>query len=96
MGSAIMRRSYLTEGKTTLHRTCLLALDYQTANDVSERQHNNSAKEGRRLMEGALVLLAALFLTAQAAAASRGFINWMRRRKRLRENMLGRTRQRSD
>ncbi|MHC4434962.1 MAG: hypothetical protein ACYTBS_24240, partial [Planctomycetota bacterium] len=82
--------------KRTLHLASVLALDYQTANDVSERQRNNSAKEGRRFMEGALVLLAALFLTAQAAAASRGLINWMRRRRRLREDMLGRPGERSD
>jgi len=47
-------------------------------------------------MEGALVLLAALFLTSQVIAASRGFTKRMRRHKRLRENALRRPRERSD
>ena len=85
-----------TEGKRTLHFAWMPALDYQTANHVSRRQHNNVAKEGRRLMEGILVLLAALFLTGQVIAASRGLTNRMRRHKRLRENALRRPGERSD
>ena len=85
-----------TEGKRTLHFAWMLVLDCQTANHVSRRQHNNVAKEGRRLMEGILVLLAALFLTGQVIAASRGLTKRMRRHKRLRENALRRPRERSD
>jgi len=81
-------------GKGTLHFAWMLVLDYQTANHVSRRQHNNVAKEGRRLMEGTLVLLAVLFLAGQVTAASRGLMNRMRRHKRLRGNMLRRPRER--
>ena len=53
-------------------------------------ERNSLTKEGKRVIREALVLLAALFLTGQVIAASRGLTSRMRRRTRLRERPLRR------